>query len=223
VAQQVTVVVCPPFPALPIAAPVLEKSPIQLGAQNMCWARDGAFTGEVSPSMLRDLYVTHVILGHSERRGHFHETLEQVADKVRAALGNGLIPILCVGETLKEREAGRQNETVELQLISAVDGIEEAQAKQLVIAYEPVWAIGTGRTATPALAQEMHSLLRRLLAKRFGGEAARRVRILYGGSVRAGNALELFRQPDIDGGLVGGASLDANEFLAIVAHARSCA
>ncbi|MDR3117426.1 MAG: triose-phosphate isomerase [Puniceicoccales bacterium] len=221
--QHVTVVVCPPFPSLPIAAPVLEKSPIQLGAQNMCWARGGAFTGEVSPAMLRDLYVTHVILGHSERRSHFHETLEQIAAKVRAALDNGLIPILCLGETQAEREAARQSSVVERQLISALEGLGEEQARRLVVAYEPIWAIGTGKTATPDQAQEMHATLRQLLAKHLGEETARRVRILYGGSVQAANALELFRQPDIDGGLVGGASLDANEFLAIVAHAHSCA
>ncbi|MDR2030310.1 MAG: triose-phosphate isomerase [Puniceicoccales bacterium] len=221
--QHVSVVVCPPFPSLAIAAPFLEKSSIQLGAQNMFWERDGAFTGEVSPAMLRDLYATHVILGHSERRSIFGETLPLIALKVQAALANGLVPILCVGESAKERDDGRQFWVVEQQLITALENIATDQARRLVVAYEPVWAIGTGKTATPALAQEMHGHIRSLLQRLFGDAVARHIRILYGGSVKAANAMDLFQQPDIDGGLVGGASLDANEFSSIVAHARSCA
>ncbi|MDR3316608.1 MAG: triose-phosphate isomerase [Puniceicoccales bacterium] len=213
------VVVCPPYTVLSVAADILEKTSIQVGAQNMCWEREGAFTGEISPHMLRDLYVTHVILGHSERRVHFHETLEQIRRKVLAALAGGLIPVLCVGETAEERESNQQNVAIDGQLLSALEGIDGETIGDVVIAYEPVWAIGTGKTATPTIAQEMHDHIRRFIRRRFGEEAAQTIHILYGGSMKAANAGELLSQPDIDGGLIGGASLDAAEFAAIVACA----
>jgi triosephosphate isomerase len=194
----------------------LEKTSIQLGAQNMGWAKEGAFTGEISPHMLRDLYVTHVILGHSERRTIFGETLEQIRMKVEAALTNGLVPILCVGETLEEREAGQQDGVVRKQLGNALEKLSLEQIERMVIAYEPVWAIGTGKTATPKTAQEMHGHIRRMLAQIGGQDLANRVRILYGGSMKPSNCGELLIQPDIDGGLIGSASLDPLDFIKIV-------
>jgi triosephosphate isomerase len=214
--RDATIVLCPPHIALPAAAEILEKSSLHLGAQNMCWEREGAFTGEISPTMLRDLHVDYVILGHSERRNYFQETAEQIRWKVRAALANGLIPILCVGESEEERTAGRQDTVVEAQLLSAIGGISAAQLRSVVIAYEPIWAIGTGKTATSAVAQQMHAHIRRILRSAFGGEVAEGISLLYGGSMKASNAADLLAQPDIDGGLIGGASLDVEQFSAIV-------
>jgi triosephosphate isomerase len=191
---------------------------VGLGAQNMHWEAEGAFTGEVSPVHLRDAGCTHVILGHSERRQLFGETDEGVERKARAAFAHGLTPIVCVGETLAERESGRTMEVVERQLERALRGLTSAQVATGVIAYEPVWAIGTGRNATPGQAQEVHAALRRLAARSHGEPAAAAVRILYGGSVKPDNAGALMAQPDVDGALVGGASLDAGSFLKI-AHA----
>jgi triosephosphate isomerase len=185
----------------------------------MGWAKEGAFTGEISPRMLRDLYVTHVILGHSERRAILGETLEQIRMKVEASLTNGLVPILCVGETLEEREARQQVGVVRSQLNSALEKLSLEQVGKIVIAYEPVWAIGTGKTATPKIAQEMHGHIRRMLAQNWGQDLAHHVRILYGGSMKPSNCVELLAQPDIDGGLIGGASLDPMDFTRIVESA----
>ncbi|PAP77475.1 triose-phosphate isomerase [Rubrivirga marina] len=211
----VGVAVCPPAVWLDAVAERLRDSGVRLGAQNVHPEESGAFTGEVSPPMLRDLGVHYVIVGHSERRQLFGETSAFAAEKVRSAQAAGLVPILCVGETLDEREAGDAEATVLDQLAASLDGVE---AGDLVVAYEPVWAIGTGRTASPEQAQAMHAAIRGALADRFtGGDG---IEILYGGSVKPGNAAELFAQPDLDGALVGGASLDAESFAAIVAAAR---
>jgi triosephosphate isomerase len=210
---------CPPFVYLSALARWLEGSPIALGAQNLCeHVAAGAYTGEVSGSMLKDVGCEYVIVGHSERRTLYGETDAVVAAKFRAAQTVGLIPIVCVGETLKEREAGRTEAVVTRQMRAVIDAVGAAAFAQAVVAYEPVWAIGTGRTATPEQAQEVHALIRSLLAAE-DATIATTVRILYGGSVKGANARELFAQQDIDGGLVGGASLDAADFLRIFAAA----
>ena len=208
------VVVCPPFPYLALIKGNSDNSQLQLGAQN-CSAEDsGAFTGEVSASMLRDVGCEYVILGHSERRALYGETDELVLAKTRRALSCGLKAIVCVGETLEQRQAGDAEQVVKTQLQLLVDQLSDDDWNSITIAYEPVWAIGTGETATPAQAQEIHAFIRSLLAARNDVIAAR-TRILYGGSVNQTTAAELFAQADIDGGLVGGASLDAEHFLKI--------
>jgi triosephosphate isomerase (TIM) len=209
---EVTAVVCPPFTSLESAARLLEGSTVQLGAQNLYPKADGAYTGEVSPQMLRALFCNYVILGHSERREYFAESDAFINQKVRAALDNSLKPILCIGETLEQREAGTTFEVVGSQLKGALEGVGPEHAENLVIAYEPVWAIGTGRTATPQMAQEVHAFIRGQLAVLLSETAANRVRILYGGSMKPENAVELLREPDIDGGLIGGAALKAKSF-----------
>ena len=213
--RDVDVVLCPPFTALKAVGDVITDTHIRLGAQNMHWEASGAFTGEVSAGMLRDFYCRYVILGHSERRTCFHETDEMVNKKVKAALANNLVPIVCVGETLAERDAGRQNDVVRRQVEQSLAGLGD-NLKAVVIAYEPVWAIGTGRTATAQQAQEMHAFVRRALAGVGGEDAAQAVRIQYGGSMKPANAAELLSDPDIDGGLIGGAALDARSFVEIV-------
>jgi triosephosphate isomerase len=215
----VEVVVCPPFTALESVGRVLEGSEVRLGAQNMHAEANGAFTGEVSAPMLRAIFATHVILGHSERRTLFGETDESVNRKVLAALKHQLRPIVCVGETLAEREAGATLKVVQTQLERGLEGVSRELAATLVIAYEPVWAIGTGKVATTEQAQEVHAFIRGLLVKLFGDAAAQRIRILYGGSMKPANAPELLAQKDIDGGLIGGASLEARSFLELVAAA----
>jgi triosephosphate isomerase len=215
----VEVVVCPPFTALESVGRVLEGSEVRLGAQNMHAEANGAFTGEVSAPMLRAIFATHVILGHSERRTLFGETDESVNRKVLAALKHQLRPIVCVGETLAEREAGATLKVVQTQLERGLEGVSRELAASLVIAYEPVWAIGTGKVATTEQAQEVHAFIRGLLVKLFGDAAAQRIRILYGGSMKPANAPELLAQKDIDGGLIGGASLEARSFLELVAAA----
>lgn len=221
-AEAVGVGVCPPAVWLDAVAERLRGSAVRLGAQNVYPAEAGAFTGEVSPSMLGALGVHFVIVGHSERRQILGETSAFVAEKVRAATAVGLVPILCVGETLEERDAGDAEATVLAQLDASLEGVDLDRADALVLAYEPVWAIGTGRTATPDQAQAMHAAIRRRLGERFPGLGAD-VAILYGGSVKASNAAELFAEPDLDGALVGGASLDAGDFAAIVEAARVAA
>jgi triosephosphate isomerase (TIM) len=211
----VDVAVAPPFTALAPLRDALAGTPIALAAQNAHFEKSGAFTGEVSVPMLAELGVRYVILGHSERRQLFGETDEVVAKKVAAVHGAGLRPILCVGELLAERESGRTFDVLARQLAGSLAGSDRALARALVIAYEPVWAIGTGRTATPAIAQEAHAFIRVRLADRFGAEASG-IRIQYGGSVKPENAAELLAQPDIDGALVGGASLDPEGFSAII-------
>jgi len=217
----VEVVVCPPFTALECVARALDGSLIKLGAQNMHPEPSGAFTGEVSAPMLRALFVTHVILGHSERRQYFAETDAFINLKTLAALKHQLRPIVCVGETLAEREAGSTLKVVQTQAERALEGVSKEQAAGLVIAYEPIWAIGTGKVATAEQAQEVHAFIRGLLAKLFTEPVARRVRILYGGSMKPANAAELLGQKDIDGGLIGGASLEARSFLDLVAAAAA--
>ena len=209
------VVVCPPATSLLALKAVLADSAIGLGAQNMHWEEEGAFTGEVSPQAILTCGCAYVILGHSERRQLFGETDEAVNRKVGAALAAGLIPIACVGETLDQREAGRVQEVVLGQVGAALEGLEAAQVAGMILAYEPVWAIGTGRTATPQQAEEVHGMIRAFIAQGWG-EAAAALRIQYGGSVKPDNAAELFAQANIDGGLIGGASLEAESFAAIV-------
>jgi triosephosphate isomerase len=214
--QDVEVVVCPPFTALEGVAKAIDGSVIKLGAQNMHFEASGAFTGEISAPMLRALFATHVILGHSERRTLFGETDELVNKKVLAALKNQLRPILCVGESLAEREAGATLRVVQTQTERALEGVGGDLAAGIVIAYEPVWAIGTGKVATTEQAQEVHGFIRGLLTKLLGEGVSQRVRILYGGSMKPANAAELLAQKDIDGGLIGGASLEARSFLELV-------
>jgi len=218
--QDRDVLVAPPFTALAAVGEALRGSNLLLGAQNMHWEREGAFTGEISPVMLKDLGCTHVILGHSERRHIFGESDDMVARKTRAAVDNGLTPILCVGETLPERESNRTLEVVERQLERALRSLTPDEASRTVVAYEPVWAIGTGRTATAAQAQEVHAFIRKRVAATHGEPAAAALRILYGGSVKADNIDGLMAQPDVDGALVGGASLKADPFLRIVHHKK---
>ncbi len=212
------VLLCPPFVYLADVARTLKGSGVALGAQDLCAEENGAFTGEVSGTMLRDFDCGYVIVGHSERRALFGETDAWVARKFMAAQKAGLTPVLCVGETLSEREAGTTSAVVSRQLKAVLDAAGIAAFAKAVVAYEPVWAIGTGRTAKSDQAQEVHALIRGLLAAE-DAKIAAATRLLYGGSVKAANAAELFGMPDIDGGLVGGASLDAAEFLAICAAA----
>jgi len=217
------VVLCPPATALRSVQTTTEDrhQSFGLGAQNMHSADDGAFTGEVSPLMLKALRVRYVILGHSERREIFGETDETVNAKVKAAFKHGIIPILCCGETDDEREAGSTDEKVARQVREGLAGLKPEQAATAVVAYEPIWAIGTGKTATPEDAQATIKYIRGTLADVFNEDVAGKVRILYGGSMKSGNAAALIGQPDIDGGLIGGASLDAAEFAAIVKAARA--
>jgi triosephosphate isomerase len=217
----VEVLVCPPFTALSTAAEALKGSNIKLGAQNLYWEDSGAFTGEISAPMLADL-CQYVIIGHSERRAYFGETDEQVNKKARSAILHGLTPIVCVGEVLEEREADRQAEVVRGQLERGLDGLPVRSGKDLVIAYEPVWAIGTGRAATQEDALAMNrDVIRPGLADLFSAELAQDVRILYGGSVKPENATEYFSKAEIDGALVGGASLKAADFSAIAKAATA--
>jgi triosephosphate isomerase len=219
--NDVDVVVCPPFTALESAAKALDGSQIKLGAQNLHPEASGAFTGEVSAPMLRALFVTHVILGHSERRQLFGETDAFVNLKILAALKNQLRPILCVGETLAEREAGTTLKIVQGQLERSLEGVGKDQAPTLIVAYEPVWAIGTGKVATAEQAQEVHGFIRGLLGKLFGEAVAQKIRILYGGSMKPSNAAELLAQNDIDGGLIGGASLEPRGFVELIRAAAA--
>lgn len=217
---QADVAVCPPAVYLLPVAAELNGSRVGLGAQNMYHEANGAYTGEVSAAMLLDVGCRYVILGHSERRQLLGETSEMVNRKTLAALSAGLLPIVCVGETLAEREAGRTTAVIREQFEGSLAGLSDEQISQVVIAYEPVWAIGTGKVATPQQAEEVHLDLRQMLSNRYNGSIAERVRILYGGSVKSSNAAELLDQPNIDGALVGGASLKAEEFLGIVAAAK---
>lgn len=214
--NDVEVVLCPPFTSLEAVAKAIDGSSLKLGAQNMHHEASGAFTGEISAPMLRSLFATHVILGHSERRQYFGETDAGVNKKTLAALKNQLRPIVCVGETLAEREAGTTLKVVQTQTEAALEGVSKELAPSVVIAYEPVWAIGTGKVATTEQAQEVHAYIRGLLTKLFTEPVAQKVRILYGGSMKPANAPELLAQKDIDGGLIGGASLEARSFVELV-------
>ena len=216
----VTAVVCPPFPSLALASELLIGSPLRLGAQNLHFESDGAYTGEVSASMLRAAGCDFVIVGHSERRQFFHEDDAIVNRKARKALEHGLTPIVCVGETLEQREADSTESVVRAQIHGAFEGFSREQAAAVMIAYEPVWAIGTGRTATPAQAQEVHAFIRALTSDLYDSDLAAAMIIQYGGSMKPDNAFELLSQADVDGGLIGGASIIAGQFLSILASAN---
>ena len=218
--DRIEVVVCPPFTALRAVQTIIEadRLPFALGAQDVHWEDRGAFTGEVSPPMLAALRVTHVIVGHSERRQHFGETDATVARKLRAVFGHDMTPILCVGETDDEREAGRATDVVTSQVREDVSKVGPDQAARLVIAYEPVWAIGTGKACSPEDAGEAVRAIRDMMASMYSTDVAESVRVQYGGSVTAGNIREFMAVPEIDGALVGGASLDPEEFALIVKH-----
>jgi len=216
----VDIVVAPTLPALHAVATALEGSSIGVAAQNLHWEREGAFTGEVSAPMVREAGAGWAIIGHSERRTLFGETDDTVNKKVRAALTATLIPIVCSGETLQEREAGRTLDVLDRQIRAGLDGVTGGELAGMVLAYEPVWAIGTGRTATPGQAQQAHEHIRGRLTQWFGRDASARCRILYGGSVKPDNIAALMANPDVDGGLVGGASLDADGFTKIVDRGR---
>ncbi len=217
-ADRADVVICPPYVDLKPAVTVLDfdKTKIAVGAQNVYWEPSGAFTGEISIPMIKEIGCTYCIVGHSERRELFGETNEDVNRKAKALLSAGMTPIVCVGESLAVRDEGTTDEYVTAQVRAAFAGIEASDAAKSVVAYEPIWAIGTGRTATPEQAQAVCSAIRATLAELFGADAADRVRVLYGGSVNPGNVEGLMEQPDIDGGLVGGASLDAASFAQLV-------
>jgi triosephosphate isomerase len=219
--QAVTVAVCPPFPYLTLVAAILRGTPIRLGAQN-CYSEDqGAFTGEVSPAMVADIGCDYVILGHSERRQLLGETDEFINRKVRAALAAGLRVILCIGETLEQRDGGKTEKVLDTQLCAGLKEVSEQHLAKLTVAYEPVWAIGTGRNASPQQAQQAHAFLRCRIGELYNRRASDELIIQYGGSVKRENATTLMEQPDVDGALVGGASLEADQFLNIVQAAAS--
>ncbi|RJP31044.1 MAG: triose-phosphate isomerase [Candidatus Omnitrophota bacterium] len=212
----VDIVFCPPFTSLRAVQSVIKGTKIGLGGQNLYPKADGAYTGEISPLFLLDCGCKYVIIGHSERRTYFKETNEFINEKVKCAFANNLIPILCIGETEQEREAGKTEAVVEDHLRGGLAGLTAEQVKGMVIAYEPVWAIGTGKTATPDDAQSVHAFCRKIISGLFDETTAQTMRIQYGGSVKADNAKELLGQPDIDGALVGGASLKADSFIGII-------
>ena len=210
------IVICPPFTNLAAAVDAVKGTRIRIGAQNIAWAKEGAFTGEISGPMLQAVGATHAIIGHSERRQYFGESDETVLKRTQAALEFGISPIVCVGERLEDREANRTEAVLQSQFQKGIAGLTEQQFAKIVIAYEPVWAIGTGKTATPDMAADAHRAIRAQVRGKFGKEAADAIRILYGGSVKADNTKTLMAQPEIDGVLVGGASLDPASFASIV-------
>lgn len=214
--ENIRVIIAPSFVNLQLAVKKTKKSVVEVAAQNMHQAKSGAYTGEVSADMLTNLGVNIVILGHSERREYFGETDELLAEKVNVALGNGLEIVFCFGELLEDRKSGNHFKIVEIQLKKALFHLQKTNFKNIILAYEPVWAIGTGETASPEQAQEMHAFVRELFAKEFGKETADTISILYGGSVKPANAKEIFSKPDVDGGLIGGAALKAEDFAAII-------
>ena len=216
----VEIVVAPPFTAVHAVAEALRNTNVAVGAQDLYWEKEGAFTGEVSPAMVKEAGAEYAIIGHSERRRLFGETDAIVQRKLTAAIAVGLTPIMCVGETLEEREQNQTLAVLDRQIRGGLDGIAAEQVAELVVAYEPVWAIGTGRVATTAQAQEAHGHIRTRLRQWFGADAAEKCHVLYGGSVKPDNIAELIREPDVDGALVGGASLDPDEFARIVREAR---
>ena len=216
-----TVVVCPPFTSLEAVVAAARGSNICVGAQNVHWAESGAFTGEISASMLKEAGVEYVIIGHSERRQYFGETDETVNSRIKAALAAGLKPIVCIGETLEERETGKTEEVLARQVNVGLDGIDAAAVAEMILAYEPVWAIGTGKTATPEMAEETHQAIRKFVAEKFGKDAADTVVIQYGGSMKPENAADLCAQADINGGLIGGAALKADSFASLIRNAMA--
>lgn len=215
----VDIMVAPPFTALGVVAEILKESIIDLGGQDLFWEVEGAYTGEISASMLKSAGCTHAVIGHSERRQYFGEANATVNRKVRAALVGGLIPVVCIGESETERESNQTFSVVQEQLEKGLEGLGPDEAQRIIIAYEPVWAIGTGKTATTGQAQEVHEFIRRRMETAHGNSVASAVRILYGGSVKPENTSDLMAMADIDGALVGGASLDADSFAAIVRSA----
>lgn len=218
--ENVDIVIGAPFTSLADAVECVKNSKIKIAAQNLYPEMEGAFTGEISPKMLKDIGVTYVILGHSERREYFKEDDEFINRKIKSALANDLCPILCIGEKLEERESDKTLEVNSRQLKNGLKDITKDDAKKIIIAYEPVWAIGTGKTATPKMAEETHVEIRKILAEIFGEEIAEDIRILYGGSMKPENSKELLSQKNIDGGLVGGASLKAQSFFEIITSAK---
>ena len=213
------VIVCPPFTSLNDVNSLIKETPIKLSAQNMYFEESGAYTGEISASMLKSVGCEYVILGHSERRTIFNESDETINKKIKKAIESGLKVIFCIGETLSQRENVTTNDVVRLQLIKGLQDVSEQDLKNIIIAYEPVWAIGTGKTATPEQAQDVHSFIRNLVEENYSSESAKEIVIQYGGSVKPDNAAELLSQKDIDGALVGGACLKADSFLSIIAAA----
>jgi len=222
-ASGIDIAIAPSFIALHAAAEAARNSNVAIAAQNLYWEREGAFTGEISAHMIAEAGAQHVIIGHSERRTLFGETDASVNRKVGAAFGAGLTPIVCIGETLDQRERGETFNVLDRQVRDGLDGVTGDRLVQLVIAYEPVWAIGTGRNATPLQAEEAHAHIRKRLQGWFGAEAAERVRVIYGGSVKPENVSDLITQPNVDGALVGGASLDVKAFADIVSRSRAAA
>jgi triosephosphate isomerase len=216
---EIDILICPPYTVLSEVRKVIENSNVYLGAQDVYWEDQGAFTGEVSPVMLKDIGCSYVIIGHSERRQYFHETNQSVNKKAKAVLKHGLTPIICVGETLKEREENKIFTVIDDHIKNGLKDISPSEISKTVIAYEPVWAIGTGKTATPAIAQEVQGYIRDLLVELYGKDIAGIIRIQYGGSVKTDNISDLMKQPDIDGALVGGASLKVDSFSQIVKKA----
>lgn len=212
-------VVIPPFTALSEVRKAIEGSHVGLGAQNLFWEKEGAFTGEVSAAMLKSAGCDYVVIGHSERRQYFSETNEAVNKKIKSALAHGLTPIVCIGESLEERQKGKMMEKVEIQIDSGLEGLGREEMERMIIAYEPIWAIGTGITATPAQAEEVHSFIREKLEKKYGKEATSYAIILYGGSVKPANTYSLIKEKNINGALVGGASLEAESFIQIAQEA----
>jgi len=214
--ERAKILLCPPFVYIPAVVQAVSASRVAVGAQDMYFEQKGAFTGEISAAMLKDIGCSYVLCGHSERRHVIGEPDELINKKVSAAISGGLMPILCVGELIEERKANKTDEVVTRQIKKGLAGLSEAKASAVIIAYEPVWAIGTGLTATPQQAQEVHAMIRKLLAELYSEDLAENIHILYGGSVKPDNAGELMKQPDIDGLLVGGASLKADDFLEII-------
>ena len=214
--EDVDIIVVPPYTALSEISDMIVGTNIELGAQDVYWENEGAFTGEISPLMLKDIGVKYVVIGHSERRMYFHETNETVNKKVKASLKAGLLPIMCVGEKLEEREKNLTFKVVKDHVENGLKGLSKEEVLDVIIAYEPVWAIGTGKTATPTQAEDVHSYIRKLLGEMYGEEVAEDIRIQYGGSVKPENIEDLINQKDIDGALVGGASLKADQFISIV-------
>jgi triosephosphate isomerase len=214
--DEVDVVICPTFPCLVPVYDVIKDSNIALGAQNLHWEESGAYTGEISADMLLDAGCEYVIVGHSERRTYFGETNETVNKRLKTALAKGLKPIMCIGETLDERESGKTKDKVKTQIIGGFEDLTKEQVSQIIIAYEPIWAIGTGKTASPEQAEEVHKYIRQLLEEEYDKELAQHLRIQYGGSVKPKNVTSLMEQPNLDGALVGGASLKADSFLKLI-------
>lgn len=212
----IDIAVCPPYPYLSLAVDILKDTDVGVGAQNMAWERSGAFTGEVSPDMIKDVGCKYVILGHSERRQYFTENDELINKKIKLAIATDLLPIVCVGESLEQRENGETEQVVKSQIAGCLQGLETDAVEKITLAYEPLWAIGTGKTATPEQAQQVHQMLRNWIDTHYNREIAEAIRIQYGGSVKPDNAKELLSQKDIDGALVGGASLKADSFTEII-------